>query len=339
MELNLDPTCLQGGTGKMEIKHISALVFIFTILLVLGLYSPKIINQQEFSRRFSRIVRKKELEKKDQQTKSGGIRGVFDSLYRAVGKLLITTRLKRWVERELTKADLPLRGEEFIAFSLVGIGLAIIAVILLSGSFLITMTVMIILLPAPHLFIQRSRQKRLAKLNSQIGDALMIIANSLRSGFSFLQAMELVRKEMPDPIAREFGRTFQEVNLGTPTEQALQNMVERVGSDDLEMVITAVLIQRQVGGNLAEVLDNIAHTMRERIRIKGEIKSLTAQGRISGVVVGLLPVALAVLLFILNPDYISLLFTSPIGLSMVGAALIAQTSGFLIIKRIVDIKY
>jgi len=324
----------------METKYISGLVFITVLLTVLGLYRPALADQQEFSRRLSRIMRKKEPDPgEDRKGRPGGYRGIVRGLNRALGKLVVTVRLKQWMEKELTKADLPLRGEEFLAFSLAGIGAAVLIAILVTGSLLMTLLALIVLLPVPYLFIQRARHKRLARLNAQIGDALTIIANSLRSGFSFLQAMELVRKEMPDPIAREFGRTFQEVNLGTPTEQALLNMVERAGSDDLEMVITAVLIQRQVGGNLAEVLDKIAHTMRERIRVKGEIKTLTAQGRISGVVVGLLPVGLALFLSAINPEYLAVLFTTRLGLVMLGVALVAQTTGFLIIRRIVDIRY
>ncbi len=319
----------------MSLGYIAGLVFVFVVLLVLGVYLPMIADQQEFSRRMSGIFRRKEAVKHDGIASDPGLRGI----YLWLTGILSTTPLKKWAERELTKADLPLRGEEFLVLTLAGLGGVALITMLFTGSILIMLMTLLVFLPVPYLFIRRARQKRLATLNGQIGDVLMFIANSLRSGFSFLQAMDLVRKEMPDPIAREFGRTFQEVNLGTHTEQALQNMVERVGSDELEMVITAVLIQRQVGGNLAEVLDKIAHTMLERIRIKGEIKTLTAQGRISGVVVGLLPLALGAFLFVINPVYISLLFTSKIGLLMVGTALVAQSTGYLLIRRIVDIKY
>ncbi len=323
----------------MSLGYIAGLVFAFVVLSVLGVYLPMIADQQKFSQRIARILKRKEAVKHDGVAFDSGLRGVCNPLYRWLTGLISTTPLKKWVERELTKADLPLREDEFLVFSLAGLGGVAIITMLVTDSILMTLMALMVFLPMPYLFIGRARKKRLATLNGQIGDALMFIANSLRSGFSFLQAMDLVRKEMSDPIAREFGRTFQEVNLGTHTEQALQNMVERVGSEELEMVITAVLIQRQVGGNLAEVLEKIAYTMQERIRIKGEIKTLTAQGRISGVVVGLLPVALGAFLFVVNPEYISLLFTSKIGLLMVGAALVAQSTGFLLIRRIVDIKY
>ncbi|WP_027365251.1 type II secretion system F family protein [Desulfotruncus alcoholivorax] len=321
----------------MPVKYVAVLVFISGLLLVLGLYRPSFVGEQEFSRRMAAILKKKE---KDNQGKgTDRLNSVLNRIYQKLIHIANATPLKKWVEKELTRADLPLRGDEFLVFSCAAIGIATICALVFTGSLVMALMILVIFIPLPYLFIQRARARRLNKINAQIGDALLIIANSLRSGFSFLQAMDLVRKEMPDPIAKEFGRTFQEISLGMPTEQALQNMSERVDSDDLEMVVTAVLIQRQVGGNLAEVLDKIAYTIRERIRIKGEIKTLTAQGRISGLVIGLLPASLAVLLYIINPGYMSLLFTTRIGIVMVSAAVIAQTLGFLLIRKIVDIKY
>ena len=320
----------------MPVKYIAALVFISGLLFVLGLYRPAFVGEQEFSRRMAAILKKT---KNNQGQGAVGLKSGFNRIYQKLIVIASATPLKKWVEKELTRADLPLRGDEFLVFSFAAIFTATLLAFFSTGSLMLALMVLVIFVPLPYLFIQRARVKRLSKINAQIGDALLIIANSLRSGFSFLQAMDLVRKEMPDPIAKEFGRTFQEISLGTPTEQALQNMSERVHSDDLEMVVTAVLIQRQVGGNLAEVLDKIAHTIRERIRIKGEIKTLTAQGRISGLIVGLLPVALVALFYMINPGYISILFTTKTGIFMVGAAVVAQTLGFLMIRKIVDIKY
>ncbi|NTW06059.1 MAG: secretion system protein, partial [Peptococcaceae bacterium] len=180
--------------------------------------------------------------------------------------------------------------------------------------------------------------RRLNKFNLQIGDALVVIANSMRAGYSFLQSMDLVRKELPPPISIEFNRVFQEMTLGISTEESLNNLNSRLKSDDLDLVITAVLIQRQVGGNLAEILDNIASTIRERVRIKGEIKTLTAQGKISGIIIGILPVLLAVALSLISPDYLMLLLTDPLGRAMLISAVIMEIAGILIIKRIIDIK-
>ncbi|WP_161484957.1 type II secretion system F family protein [Neomoorella mulderi] len=182
------------------------------------------------------------------------------------------------------------------------------------------------------------QNKRRIKFNGQIGDALVVMANALRSGFSFLQAMDMVRREMPDPIAKEFGTALLEMNWGSSTETALLGLTERVKSDDLDLVITAVLIQRQVGGNLAEILDNIAHTIKERVRIKGEIKTLTAQGRISGLIIGLLPIVLSTVIYLLNPGYLSLLFTTKTGVIMLLSAVLAQLMGVIMIRRIIRIE-
>jgi energy-coupling factor transporter ATP-binding protein EcfA2 len=176
------------------------------------------------------------------------------------------------------------------------------------------------------------------RLKAELADSLGIMTNSLRAGYSFLQAMEMVAAEAPYPLGGEYKRTLREIQLGTPTETALNNMSHRVGSDDLELVVTAIITQRKVGGNLAEILDSIAGTIRERVRIQGEIKTLTAQGRISGLIIGLLPVALVAVLFVINPGYIGMLFTEPIGLVLVGGAVIGEIVGVLIVKKIVDIK-
>ena len=154
----------------------------------------------------------------------------------------------------------------------------------------------------PRWYVRRRQGKRLNPFNKQLPDTITLIANALRAGSSFLQAIELVVREARPPISTEFGRVIREVNLGLPFEQALENLVRRVKSDDLELMVTAISIQYQVGGNLAEILDSIAFTIRERVRIKGEIRTLTAQQRMSGYVVGFLPIGLAGFLFVIAPE-------------------------------------
>jgi tight adherence protein B len=148
-----------------------------------------------------------------------------------------------------------------------------------------------------------------------------------------------MQQEAVPPLAGEFRQTLREIKYGLPTEEALKNMARRVRCDDLDLVITAINIQHQVGGNLAEVLDNITHTIRERIRIKGEVRTLTAQGRISGTIVALLPLALAAFLMIVNPTYLSVLFRHPLGLTLTGAAIVFGVVGAILIKKIVNIEY
>jgi tight adherence protein B len=197
----------------------------------------------------------------------------------------------------------------------------------------------------PRFWLGRRKNGRLNAFNKQLPDTITLLANALRAGSSFLQAIELVVRESRPPISTEFGRVIREVNLGLPFEQALENMVRRVRSDDLELMATAISIQHTVGGNLAEILDSIAYTIRERVRIKGEIKTLTAQQRLSGYVVGFLPIGLAGFLFVAAPQFMEAMFLNPpdvLGLPMGVVILIfggfMMFIGFMMIRRIVDIE-
>ena len=254
------------------------------------------------------------------------------------GKMFAGESVTKRLESELIKADIPLRGEEYLMLRIIAAIVPGTLVMLLTNQLIFSLLVYILAAIAPQIFVGISQQKKLRKFNYQLIDSLAIMSNSLRAGYSFMQAVELVSREMPKPIGKEFARTFREINLGTTTEEALHNLGRRMGSDDLELIITAVLIQRQIGGNLAEILDNISHTIRERVRIQGEIKTLTAQGRISGFVIGLIPPALIVLLFIVNPGYMKPLFSNPVGLAMLGAGAVSELIGILIIRKIISIE-
>lgn len=242
------------------------------------------------------------------------------------------------LEQDLIRAGIPMRATEF---NLIRIGAVILcfgfgAVIvqnLLLGCLLAGFGYI-----APRVYVQLQQQRRLHQFNRQLGDGINMLSNSLKAGYGFLQSLDQLAKELPPPLSTEFAQTLREINLGIATEQALLSMVKRVKSDDLELIVTAVLIQRQTGGNLAEILDNIAFTIRERVKIQGEIKTLTAQGRISGLIIGLLPIILAMVMLAVNPDYLKLLFTNKLGLLMLGVACIAEVIGMLIIKKIITIR-
>ena len=197
----------------------------------------------------------------------------------------------------------------------------------------------------PRFWLNRRKGGRLNSFNKQLPDTITLIANALRAGSSFLQAIELVVRESRPPISTEFARVIREVNLGLPFEQAMENMVRRVRSEDLELMATAINIQHQVGGNLAEILDSIAYTIRERVRIKGEIRTLTAQQRLSGYVVGILPIGLAAFLFIAAPGFMDPMFANPpevlglpAGVIILVFGGIMMFIGFMLIRRIVDIE-
>ncbi len=255
------------------------------------------------------------------------------------------------IARELARADMKLKVSEYlliIAGCTVGFPLLVAAASLLIPTLANPIFLLVGALVGfltPRFYVSRRKKGRLNSFNKQLPDTITLIANALRAGSSFLQAIELVVREARPPISLEFSRVIREVNLGLPFEQAMENMVRRVRSEDLELMATAITIQHQVGGNLAEILDSIAYTIRERIRIKGEIRTLTAQQRISGYVVAGLPIGLAGLLFLIAPGFMEPMFSKPPEvLGLPGGVIILAIGGFmmfvgfLIIRRVVDIQ-
>ena len=190
----------------------------------------------------------------------------------------------------------------------------------------------------PRFWVGRRIAGRLSAFNKQLPDTITLLSNSLRAGSSFLQSIELVSREGGPPMSEEMGRVVREVNLGLGMEEALSNIVRRIRSDDLDLMVTAIGVQQQVGGNLAEILDTIAFTIRERVRIKGEIRTLTAQGRYSGYLVAFLPVGIAVTLNFINPEFMQPLFTQLIGQILLVIGGVMMAIGFFAIRKITDIK-
>ncbi|HWE64249.1 MAG TPA: type II secretion system F family protein [Chloroflexota bacterium] len=192
---------------------------------------------------------------------------------------------------------------------------------------------------APFWFLRYRAGQRLKRFNNMLADTIVMMANSLRSGYSMLQSMELVSKEMSPPIADEFHRVITEVGLGLSPEQALANLMRRIKSVDLEIMVMAINVQREVGGNLSTILDTIAHTIRERVRIKGEIKTLTAQAQLSGYVISFMPIGLGFVIYTLEPKQMSFFWTNmSCGLPMLIATLFLMTVGFFIMRKITQIE-
>ncbi|MBN1178290.1 MAG: type II secretion system F family protein [Anaerolineae bacterium] len=242
------------------------------------------------------------------------------------------------LKSQLAQADLKLTVSEFMAATvIVVIGLAI-------GAFILTRTAVLALVAGvvgffvPRIYIGMQKKKRLKNFNDQLGDTITLMVNSIRAGYSALQAMEAVAQEMGPPTSDEFHRVVREVQLGISIEDALNNLMRRVPSDDLDLMITAMNVQREVGGNLAEVLDAISFTIRERVRILGEIRSLTAQGRYSGYLVSALPVFVAVMVSFINPEFTRQLIEKPCGWAMIALSVILEVSGYIVIQKIVNIE-
>jgi tight adherence protein B len=273
---------------------------------------------------------------------------------------VVTAGLTRLVERqgmtarlstELARADLKLKPAEFVAawiaspFVFMGAAYVLGFVFAGFGNPIALALMFAVGLYAPRFYLKYRQGKRLKAFSDQLPDTITLLANSLRAGSSFLQGIELVTRESQPPISEEFERVVREMSLGVALQPALNNLVRRVDSEDLELMVTAINIQSQVGGNLATVLDSIAYTIRERIRIQGEIKTLTAMQRYSGYVITLLPVGLAGILFLISPTYITKmlqpkpeLFGLPAGIVFFIIGGISMGIGYMLIRRIVDIK-
>lgn len=190
----------------------------------------------------------------------------------------------------------------------------------------------------PFLWLIFRRKRRLSKFGAQLPEALELVARALRAGHSLAAGFHLVSQESSDPIGEEFGRVFEEQNLGIPFEEALENLTERVPNLDLKFFVTAVILQRQTGGDLAEILDKIGHLVRERFKIWGQVQALTGEGRLSGIVLLALPPLLFITVYRMNPDYIQLLFTDDLGKKMLIAGIVSQLVGALVIRKIINIR-
>ena len=207
------------------------------------------------------------------------------------------------ISKELARADLKLKAGEYIALLIISsFGVGFVAYYI-GGGILFGAIGMVVGLFLPRFYVKSQQAKRLIKFNEQLADMLNLMVNGLRAGYSTMQAMESVSKELPAPISDEFRRVVQEMQLGVNMETALANLLRRIPSDDLDLVITAINIQREAGGNLAEILDVISYTIRERVRIKGEIRVLTTQVMYSGRFLSMLPVFVMGILYLLNREY------------------------------------
>jgi tight adherence protein B len=268
-----------------------------------------------------------------------------------VSRIIERQDMSERLATDLARADLKMRPAEFIILW------AITPILFLAAAFVIgfifpgfqnpvaLVAAFLLGIWAPRLYLKRRQARRLRAFGEQLPDTITLLANSLRAGSSFLQGIELITREARPPISEEFDRVVRDMQLGLALQPALNNLVRRVASEDLELMVTAIQIQSQVGGNLATVLDAIAFTIRERIRIKGEINTLTAMQRYSGYVITLLPIGLAAILFLISPSYMTAmvekppeLFGLPMGVVLFGVGLISMGIGYIFIRRIVDIK-
>lgn len=254
-------------------------------------------------------------------------------------RVLMLGSNSKQIQRDLARADMKFTPGEWILFNLCTLFVGFLAILIVSHNNLaLALVGALVGFYAPRLYVRFRQSRRLQAFNNQLGDTLLLLANSLRAGYSLLQSMESAAKELTPPMSTEFSRVVREIGLGLTLEEALAHLVERIDSEDLDMAVTAINIQHEVGGNLAEILDSISHTIRERIRIKGQIQALTAQQQLSGTVIALLPVFVGLVLMGMNPGYISGLWAEPCGIAMLIYAVVSIGVGYLIIRKIMAIE-
>lgn len=274
---------------------------------------------------------------------------------RAAAKRSAPTPLTDWLNRRvegssfgetiaktLARADIKMKPGEYVALLIIcAFGLGMVAWFT-GGQNLVTGIIGGIGgLFLPRFYVRRQQNKRLIRFNEQLPDMLNLMVNGLRAGYSTLQAMEAVSKELPPPICDEFRRLVQEIQLGVPTERALDNLLRRIPSDDLDLVITAINVQREVGGNLAEILDTISYTIRERVRIKGEIRVLTSQVMYSGRFLAIMPILVILVLYVMNREYMMEFFKPeniPCGYIALALSAILIFFGYLAMNKLGDIE-
>jgi len=309
-------------------------IFAF-VLLIVGIIASVREERSLVEERLGRYLEAETAEKKPSGRKSGPLTEWLNT----------RTERSSWgegIQKELARADLKLKVGEYLAMIVIAASAgAIICWFLFDHSVFASILGAIFSSLIPRFYVRYQQGKRLVHFNDQLSDMLNLMVNGLRAGFSTMQAMETVSKEMPAPICDEFRRVVQEMQLGVPMERSLENLLRRIPSTDLDLVITAINVQREVGGNLAEILDTISHTIRERVRVKGEIRVLTSQVVYSGRLLAVMPIILLGAMYALNKSYVMRFFLPEnrvIGFIALGAAGLLITFGYLAMNRIGNIE-
>ena len=303
------------------------------VLLVVGIVVSATGDSRSIDDRLNKYL------EEDKEADTKGSKGALTDW---VNKRVEKSSFGERISRELARADLKFKPGEYIALYVIAImGGALIAFLLggrLIWSAFIGAGIGALL---PRMYVKNQQSKRLSRFNDQLPDMINLMVNGLRAGFSVLQAMEGVSKELPAPICDEFKRVVQEMQLGIPMEKALVNLLRRIPSQDLDFLVTAINVQREVGGNLAEIMDVISYTIRERIRIKGDIRSLTSQAMYSGRALALMPIGLIGILWFLNRNYVMEFFNKDTiwcGVSALVIAGVLITVGYFVMIRIANVE-
>ena len=306
-------------------------IFILLILILLLEYRSR--SRRALARRMRYYAGEMDAPQdkpKEQKTLTERLMGLLHS----GGQLLSNIRHARGLDFKLQQAGVPLLGTEFVLLLAVSAVVAGLIAVFATKKWYAGILAAILIVAVEYVYVLVRIERRSSSFTNQLGDCLMMVANALRAGFSFLQAMDLISKEMEPPISDEFKHVMRDIGLGATVERALDDMDKRVGSPDFSLVVTAVLIQQQVGGDLAQILDTISETIQDRIRMRREVKTLTTQGRMSGWILILTPIAMALFMTSSDPNYLDPLLKNPIGQMILAATIVME----IMINRIVDIE-
>lgn len=313
----------------MILVFISTWALISVIMLSL-FYKEKPIDKLKYLD--EDYITKEKIEEQNKNTVS-----LLKLLANLVPNKTINEKRSNKLELELMKADILLTVEELLVIKMLSSSVLVFFTYAAVKNIFIAFVTFVLVWNIPKLIIANKKKERIKLFNYQLNEGVMIISNSLKAGYSFLQSIAVVVEETKDPFSKEFKKLLKEMSLGISEEDALRNLMSRMESEDLRLIINAILIQKDIGGNLSEILDNIGETIRERQKIQNELKTLTAQGKLSGIIVMLIPIFLGIIIYTFNNEYIMLLFTNPIGIFMLIAAVFNQFIGFLAIRKITNI--
>ena len=322
----------------MSVGLISIVAFVFVATLVAGLYSvTRDFGKTSEEERLEVLTGRRREEPEAQSVMKGG--DLLKETASGASSLLSQfSRKFTGLSEYLQQANCPLKPDKFLSLVLVCLGVgALLGWVTRLPSPMYPVCGLVVG-SLPWIWVWWCRRSRCKAFAAQLPDAMALIARALRSGHSLASGLNVISEEMPSPISIEFGMAFEEQNLGIPIDRALRSMLKRMPNFDLRFFVTAVAIQKQAGGDLAEILDKIAYVIRERFKIIGMVAALTAEGRLSGIVLMALPLGLFMAVYSLNAEYVSLLFTDPFGRKMVAGAVFMQIIGAFVIKKIVNIK-
>jgi tight adherence protein B len=318
---------------------ISFIVFLFALFLVLGAYLAATHGSDAKRNRMRQRLSDALIHSAHTQDVDLILaRNELMSEIPSVNRFLLRIQTALQLKRMLDQADLHITPSRLGMFSVMAAILAGLAVSMISSAILLVILGALIAASLPFVHVFWRRKKRFNDFLEHLPDTLELMSRALSAGHAFAEALHMVSTEMPDPIATEFRKTYEEQNLGLSLKLAMENLTQRIPLLDLRMCVTAVLIQRETGGNLAEILEKVAYTIRERFRIMGDLKTLTTSSRISAWLLCGLPIFVAVAVTVMNPDYMSVLWKDPRGHYLIGTAIGLQITGMFIVRKILDIK-